>query len=119
MAPFALLVSLALAAAPHLARAQTPSGATSSAFTPLASKSFDWNNLVRFFFSFSSHLIPPPLNSRIKPTPMTAFVAVNTVITAATRRPKTNSRSVRLLSSTRLMVSALPLENVARAEGGL
>lgn len=61
MSPFVFLVSLALIAAPQLARAQTPTPSpspssgpspTSSALTPLASKNFDWNNLVRFFLSF-------------------------------------------------------------------
>ena len=52
MSLFGLLLSLALTATPHLARAQTPTNATSSAFTPLASKSFDWKNLVRFPLSF-------------------------------------------------------------------
>ena len=50
MSPFVFLVSLAIIATPHLVRAQTPTTTTSSAFTPLASKSFDWNNLVRFVF---------------------------------------------------------------------
>lgn len=45
------LVSLVLTATPYLARAQTTTTATSSAFTPLASKSFSWNNLVGFFLT--------------------------------------------------------------------
>lgn len=54
-----LLLSLALIVAPHITRAQTPTSATSSALTPLASKTFDWNDLVHFSFSLSAQILIP------------------------------------------------------------
>jgi len=117
-----LLVSLALIVAPHITRAQIPTSATSSAFTPLASKTFDWNNLVRFSLSLSVQAPNLFSDSHIKPTPTMAFAAANTVTIAVIQRPRTNSRSARPLFSTRLTVSgeACPLcsppEAAARAK---
>ena len=60
MPSFISLALLALTTTPHIASAQNPTNATSSAvtpgtttsaLTPLASKTFDWNNLVRVSLS--------------------------------------------------------------------
>jgi hypothetical protein len=104
MSPFLFLVSLALTATLHSARAQTTTTATSSAFTPLASKSFDWNNLVRFPLFRQCKGSPISVESPIKPTPTTAFVAFRTVTIAAIRPMRTKNRSAKPLSSTRSMV---------------
>ena len=60
MPSFVFLALLALTTTPHIASAQNTTNATSSAvtpgtttsaLTPLASKTFNWNNLVRFSLS--------------------------------------------------------------------
>jgi hypothetical protein len=116
MSPFVFLASLALVATPHLARGQNTTSTTSSAFQPLASKSFDWNNLVRFLFCpVCQSLIY--VNSHTKQTQRLEFAATRMAIIAATRRLRTNNRSARPLLSTRSMVgsAAFPFSTLGLA----
>ena len=88
---------------------------TSSALIPLASKHFDYDNLVRSVTALIlSNVIPNPVcsDSHTKLTQTTASVAHNPVTTGATRQPRTRSPSARLPLLTLLTVilvsSALP-----------
>ena len=80
---------------------------TTSALTPLASKHFDYNNLVRSVITLIfSNVIPNPVrhDSHTKLTRTTVFVAPNPVTTGATRPRRTRSPSARLPLLTPLMV---------------
>ena len=106
MPRFTLSTLVAVAAISSKVYAQDPSGTTSSVI-PLASKHFDYNNLVRFTATLIlSSAIPNPIhpNSHTKLTLTMVFVAHSPVTTGATRQPRTKSPSARPPLLTRLMV---------------
>ena len=103
MSPSLVLVYLALTVTPYLACAQTTPNNTSSATTPLASKTFNWKNLVSTFVGVRyTDLIS--VNSPIKLTLTIAPVAVSAVTIAAIQPLRTRDRSARPLFSIRLTV---------------
>lgn len=110
MPRFTLSTFVALAVISSSVYAQDPTTA-SSAITPLASKHFPYDNLVR---SASPLLLPyiisnaPRSDSHTKPTQTGASVARSPVTTGVTRRPKTSRPSARLPLLTRSTVISGP-----------
>ena len=102
MPHFALstLVAFAIVASDVYAQ----SSSTSSSLVPLASKHFDYNNLVRIFLVSVLALFFNRLHSHTKLTPTPVFVARNSVTTSVTRRRKISRATARLPSSTRSTV---------------
>ena len=84
---------------------------TTSALIPLASKHFDYNNLVRSVTTLIfSNVIPNPVHpdSHTKLTRTMVFVAPNPVTTGAIRPRRTKNPFARLPLLTRLKVFLAP-----------
>ena len=111
MPRFTLSTLVALAIALSEVYAQDNSTTTTSSLVPLASKHFDYNNLVRLFPAIALCMASNScwFHSHTKLTQTTAFVAPNSVTTGAIRPRKTNSRSAKPPSSTRSTVILVSL----------